>query len=167
MAKRQAGRGLMGPTIRPRDFITEYVDPAIALWRQNQDVKHLAVHAITEIDVLAAVVALSIWPDEDRERKFRDELGVREPALAVIRDAHDSHKHGALGRTTATAASQGQRPESITKYGYFLNRMFLNSPPSRSHHLAYVLNNGTEKPVSIMLDEGMEAWSRELNRLRL
>ena len=167
MAKRQAGRGLMGTTICPRDFITEYVDPAITLWRQNQDVKHLAIHAITEIDVLAAVVALWICPEGIREGKFRDELGRREPALAVIRDAHDSHKHGALGRTTATAASQGQRPEPITKYGYFLNHMFLNGPRSRYSYLAYVLNDGTEKRVSIMLDEGMEAWSRELIRLGL
>jgi hypothetical protein len=153
--------------IHPRDFITEYVDPAIALWRQNQDVKHLAVHAITEVDVLAAVVALWICPD--RESKFRKELGAREPALAVIRDAHDSHKHGTLRRASATAAtaSQGQRPKTIIKYGYFLNRMFLNGPPSRSHQLAYVLNNGTEKPVSFMLDEAMEAWSRELIQLGL
>lgn len=157
--------------IYPRDFITEYVDPAIALWRQNQDVQHLAVHAITEVDVLAAVVALSIWPERDqdrhRESEFRNELGDREPALAVIRDAHDSHKHGALGRKTATAASQGQRPATKTKYAHFLNHMFLNSPPGRSHHLVYVLNDGTEKPVSIMLDEGMEAWSREFARLGL
>jgi hypothetical protein len=159
--------------IHPRDFITEYVDPAIALWRQNQHVKHLAVHAITEVDVLAAIVAL--WTrlagrrtlPQREESEFRNKLGAREPALALIRDAHDSHKHGALGRTTATAASQGQRPKPIAKYGYFLNRMFLNGPPSRSHHLAYVLNNGTEKPVSIMLDEAMEAWSRELIQLGL
>jgi hypothetical protein len=148
--------------IHPRDFITEYVDPAIALWRQNQHVKHLAVHAITEVDVLAAIVALWTRRAGREESEFRNKLGAREPALALIRDAHDSHKHGALGRPTATAASQGQRPEPIAKYGYFLNRMFLNGPPSRSHHLAYVLNNGTEKPVSIMLDEAMEAWLIQL-----
>jgi hypothetical protein len=89
--------------IHPRDFITEYVDPAIALWRQNQHVKHLAVHAITEVDVLAAIVAL--WTrlagrrtlPQREESEFRNKLGAREPALALIRDAHDSHKHGALG----------------------------------------------------------------------
>ena len=99
--------------IYPCDFITEYVQPAIALWRENQNVKHLAVHAITEVDVLAEIVAL--WTllagrrtlDRGEASEFRDELGAREPALVVIRDAHDSHKHGALDRRTATAASQG------------------------------------------------------------
>src|ERR1700722_8537485 len=161
--------------IHPRDFITEYVDPAIVLWLKNQNVKHLAVHAITEVDVLAAIVAL--WTrlagrrtlPQREESEFRKELGCREPALALIKDAHDSHKHGTLGRATPTAAtaSQGQRPEPITKYGYFLNHMFLNRPRSRYSYLAYVLNDGTEKRVSTMLDEGMEAWSRELTRLRL
>ena len=159
--------------IHPRDFITEYVQPTIALWRENQNIKHLAVHAITEVDVLAEIVAL--WTllagrrtlDQGEASRFRDELGAREPTLLVIRDAHDSHKHGALDRKTATAASQGQRPEPITKYGYFLDHMFLDHPPIRYNYLALALNDGTEKPVSIMLDEAMEAWTRELTRLGL
>lgn len=85
--------------IHPRDFITEYVEPAIALWRKNPNVKHLAVHAITQVDVLAEIVAL--WTllagrptlDRGEASKFRDNLGAREPVLAIIRDAHDSHKH--------------------------------------------------------------------------
>lgn len=60
-----------------------------------------------------------------------------------------------------------QRPEPVTKYGYFLDHMFLDRPPIRYNYLAFVLNDGTEKPVSIMLDQAMEAWSRELTRLEL
>ena len=45
--------------------------------------------------------------------------------------------------------------------------MFLDRPPIRYNYLAFVLNDGTEKPVSIMLDQAMEAWSRELTRLEL
>jgi hypothetical protein len=62
----------------------------------------------------------SLPADRREVAKFRDELGAREPALAVIRDAHDSHKHGFL-RPTAPHISQGQRPETVTKFGYFLN----------------------------------------------
>jgi len=159
--------------IHPRDFIAEYVDPAIALWRTKQDVKHLAVHAITQVDVLAEIVAL--WTllagrqtlGRGEASQFRDALGAREPALVIIRDAHDSHKHGTLNRKTATAASQGQRPETVSKYGYFADHWFLDSPPTRYNYLAFVQDNGTEKRVSIMLDDAMEAWNRELTRLGL
>jgi hypothetical protein len=147
--------------IHPRTFITEYVDPAIALWRKTPDVKHLAVHAITQVDVLAEMVAL--WTSQN-VRQFRDDLGAREPALKIIRDAHNSHKHGALDRKTAVAASQGQRPETLTGYGYFADHWFLNDLPTRYNYLAFVQDDGTEKPVSIMLDEAMEAWKRELTR---
>jgi hypothetical protein len=104
--------------VHPHDFIDEYVRPAIELYRTNRTVKHLAVHAMTQVDVLAAVVAL--WDaqrtklERREEKTFRKELGEREPALALIRDAHDSHKHGGLTRQPA-AASQGQRPATALR----------------------------------------------------
>jgi hypothetical protein len=113
--------------VHPRHFISEYVDPAIELYRTNRTVKHLAVHAMTQVDLLAAVVAL--WKAKQptlkrgQERKFREQLGAREPVLALIQDAHDCHKHGGLTRTTAVAASQGQRPEQKTKFGFFLETL--------------------------------------------
>ncbi len=120
--------------IDPRSFIAEYVEPAIALWRTDRNVKHLAVHAITQIDVLAEIVALWIAPagrkalNRGEASKFRDDLGVREPPLAIIRDAHDSHKHGELDRKTATWVSMGQRPEPVIEYGAFLDVTHLDSP---------------------------------------
>lgn len=44
--------------IPPRDFITEYVDPSIELYRADRTLKRLAVHAIPQTDNLAEVVAL-------------------------------------------------------------------------------------------------------------
>jgi hypothetical protein len=159
--------------VDPRAFKTEYVEPAVALWQKNHDVKHLAIHAITEVDVLAEVVALwtlldgrPILPkcETHKVTKFRDELGAREPALAIVRDAHDSHKHGALHRVTAKVpegASKGQRPETVTKASFFFGHSFYGGPPTLYEVLVFVLNDGTEKRVSIMLHEAMKAWDRE------
>ena len=156
--------------IHPRGFITDYVEPAIALWRTDRNVKHLAVHAITQIDVLAEIVAL--WTllagrqtlPRDEASKFRNDLGVREPALAIVRDVHDSHRHGVLDRKTATRVSQGQRPEAVTKHGFFLDVTHLGGPLTPYDVLVITLNDGTEKRVDTLLHEAMEAWDRELVR---
>jgi hypothetical protein len=154
--------------LHPREFIAEYVDPAIELYRKNRTVKHLAVHAMTQVDVLAAVVGLwSAGCQKLEESQFREELGRREPAIALIRDAHDSHKHGRLRRKSAAAASQGQRPERVTKHAHFLNRFFFGKLPIAYDVLVLVLNDGTEKEVYSLLHEAMQAWNRELSRRRL
>lgn len=41
----------------PREFIAEYVHPSIELFTENQQSKHLAIHAISQLDILAEVVA--------------------------------------------------------------------------------------------------------------
>lgn len=123
--------------------------------------------------MLAEIVAL--WTllagrpnlNQGEAARFRDGLGVREPILAVIRDAHDSHKHGELSRRTAIHASSGQRPEPATKYGFFLNHTFLDGPLTPYQELVYILDDRTEKSVPAMLHEAMAAWERELTRLGL
>jgi hypothetical protein len=157
--------------IDPRSFIAEYVEPAIETWQKNPVVKHLAVHAITQVDVLAEIVAL--WTllggrsklNQGEAAQFRDGLGLREPILAVIRDAHDSHKHGELSRRTAVHVSLAQRPEAITKYGFFLGHTFPGGPLTRYQQLIYVLNDETEKSLPVILHEAMVAWERELTQL--
>lgn len=126
-------------------------------------VKHLAVHAMTQVDVLAAVVA--IWDaqrpklERDEEAQFRKALAARERVLALIRDAHDSHKHGGLSRPGASA-SQGQRPEQVT--GFFLN----TSDNSLTPHddLFFVRDDGCQYQIASLLWEAMQAWERELCR---
>jgi hypothetical protein len=150
--------------LHPREFIAEYVKPAIELYRKNRTVKHLAVHAMTQVDVLAAVVCQKL--DRGDESPFRRELGRREPAIARIRDAHDSHKHGRLRRKGA-AASQGQRPVRVTKHAHFLNRSFYGKPPTAYDVMVLTLDDGTEKEVYSLLHEAMQAWDRELTRQQL
>lgn len=158
--------------VHPRDFIAEYVRPAIELYRTNRTVKHLAIHAMTQVDVLAAVVLL--WTKQRKlkrgeETSFRRKLGAREPALALIWDAHDCHKHGELHSRPADAsqgrASQGQRPEEAREVGVFADHSFLGELPISYDVLVFTRDDGAEKEICSMLDEAMQAWERELGNL--
>jgi hypothetical protein len=117
---------------------------------------------------LAAVVALWVAKqpalEGRQETEFRNQLGAREPVLALIRDAHDCHKHGGLTRTTAVAASQGQRPEQKTEFGFFLGHSVFEGPLTPYGVLVFTLNDGTQREVYSILYEAMQAWERELSR---
>ena len=161
--------------MNPRDFLAEYVDPAITHYHKHKTVKHLAAHAIAQLDTLAEVVALWQAPNpkanpkkkkENPTTKYRDELGVREPALATIRDAHDSCKHGPLIRKSAKTISKGQRPQTKTLDGMFLGHYHLGGPMTQIF-LVFVFDNGTEASVAAMLHAAREAWDREFARLKL
>ena len=43
--------------VHPRTFLAEFTAPAVEAWRVNQSGKHLAVHAIAQLDILAEVAA--------------------------------------------------------------------------------------------------------------
>jgi len=160
--------------IHPRAFIQEYVEPSTELYRTNRPVTHLAVHALTQMDVLAEVVAL--WTlsggtghcvSKDEVTRFRNDLGRRESILAVVRDGHDSHKHGNLGRKTAINASRGQRPEPKTKFGFFVGRTPVGGRLTRFEVLVLKLDDGTEMEIFDLLRKARLAWERELGRLGL
>ena len=152
-----------------RQFIAEYVEPSMELFRTNSTVTHLAAHAIAQIDVLAEIVALSTFcgaqgTAEERAyvREFRDDLGKRHPILAVIRDAHDSHKHGELHRKTALSVSKGQRPEAVTQAGFFAGVSFFDGPPTLYQVMVLILDDGTQKEIYQLLFDAKRAWEREL-----
>lgn len=163
--------------VHPRDFVAEFVDPALELWRQNQSVTHLAVHAIAQLDTLAEVAAL--WTllrgrptlNRGEATDYRRDLATREPILGQMHDAHDSHKHGRLGRADKNpnpqGVSQGQRPETAVREGFFLDVSFFDSLPTRYSLLVVRLNDGTEEEVYGLLHRAREAWDRELVRLGL
>jgi len=155
--------------VEPRDFIEEYVYPAIELYWMNRTVKHLAIHAVSQVDILAAVTAL--WVEQkpalnSEERDFRNELGAREPAIKLIRDAHDCHKHGGLHRKTATARN-GQRPEPATESGFFADHTLVDGPLTSYDVLVFKPDDGTASEVVKMLHDAMQAWGRELGRLKI
>ena len=147
----------------PDEFRKEYVEPAAEHFRQNHLVTHLAASALSHLDALADVV----WVAQGRPGKvgaFRDDLGRREPAIAVVRDACDSHKHGRLDRKSVAHVS-GERPEVTVKTGYVLNRSPVNTMPIHFAILRIQKLDGTEQAVSNIIFEALQAWRREFDRL--
>ncbi|WP_129222232.1 hypothetical protein [Lichenibacterium ramalinae] len=127
----------------------------------NNTVTHLAANSIAQIDALADIV----WIAQGRPGEvsaFRNRLGLKEPAIAIIRDACDSHKHGNLRRKDHIS---GERPAAVTRAGFFLDHSFIGGPPTR--YLALVIRkvDGTEQDVSDILSDAMHAWRREFSRL--
>lgn len=162
--------------LHPRAFLAEYVDPAIALYRADPLVPHLAVHAISQMDILAEVAATYTLPNGQQmlgwgeAHAFRTELGARCRALSLIRDAHDSHKHGRLRATRAAnpgGVTFGQRPQRHINVTWFDKNGRRRPRPLRREMLVVTLNNGARLSVSTILDKGREAWDRELERLGL
>lgn len=153
--------------MEPLDFIREYVEPAVALWSERPNNPVLAVCAIAQIDILAEVVAIAQATGTLPRRgaaTYRDELGLREPAIARIRDAHDSHKHGRLQRRSATEITQGQRPRRSPGSAWFLGRSrgrkFLGKTST-----TITLDDGTSVDIAVLIREARAAWDRELRRL--
>jgi hypothetical protein len=156
--------------VHPRTFISDYIAPAIEVWRSQQNAGHLAIHALTQIDILAEVVDL--WNHRDNEdgikrgsaSRFREELGKREPSLAIVRDVHDNHKHGRLNRITALV---DRRPEMIKKFGFFADHSFYDDDPTPYNIMGITLKDGSDIEVYRLIDQAMEAWERELTGLGL
>ncbi|WP_018900502.1 hypothetical protein [Rhizobium sp. 2MFCol3.1] len=148
--------------MHPNDFMAEYVVPAAEAWKANQQSKHLAVHALSQIDILAEVVAHHIGR---KPRPFRDDLGQRYPALAKIRDAHDSHKHGQLDRHNALFVSHGQRPDETLGHAFFVGVTHLSGPLTPFTFLALMLNDGSNEKVYTLIKDGMDAWELEMSAL--
>lgn len=154
----------------PMAFFREYVLPAAELWRERPNKPVLAVCAIAQLDILAEVVArhqAGGHLDRGGAAPYRDDLGRREPAFARIRDAHDSHKHGGLGRKNAGELGQGQRP-----HRWRGTASFAGVSRARRHFLgrtstALLLSDGTPIDVGILIQEATAAWERELRRLGL
>lgn len=158
--------------IHPRDFILEYVEPAHDLLRKNIALTHLAAHALAQMDILAEVTAIWVHahgPDTTSKfdpRTFRDPLGNRHPVLAVIRDPHDSHKHGVL-RNKSRAISKGQRPEVTPKAAFVVGKSYVGGPLTRYNIVTLTDNDGKEWQVHELLFQAATAWETELQALNL
>jgi len=153
--------------LTPREFIATFVDPAIELWRTEQLVPHLAIHAVAQLDILAEVVARHTMarPLKRREAgRFRQSLAEREPVLAVIRDIHDAHKHGELERGDA-GAKEGQRPEIRTQFGFFAGHTAVGGPLTPYKNLVFTHDNGQRYQVGHVILEARLAWDRELQKM--
>jgi hypothetical protein len=97
----------------PRKFFDTYVVPAVDAWQRDQRNERLAIQALNEIDNLAEHVLKHVNPIASVKHE-RDKLAAIRPSLGLARDAHDSHKHGLLGRKNAKI-TKGQSPKVVSK----------------------------------------------------
>jgi hypothetical protein len=161
-------------TISPQEFMAEFVEPSLTHYGLHQLEKHLAVNAIAHMDTLAEVVAIHLHAPEIGGLKqgkagvFRKELRRRLPVLGTVSDAHDCHKHGKLGRQSASEDPKGMasgRPEAVTEYGFFCDITECDGDLTPYETLAITLNDGTRREVMDLLCEALQAWRGELQRL--
>lgn len=147
--------------MRSIDFLTSFVDPAIALWRERPNEPVLAACAIAQLDILSEVVALG-----QGDPAFRGAVVKRQPALARIRDAHNSHKHGRLTRPPAADITEGQRAYRSAGTGMFSNDCFVGDLLGQTSS-AILLDDGTPLDVGVLITEARDAWDQELRQLKL
>ena len=157
-----------GMTIDPQTFFDEFVRPSLdEAWSEPHSVRR-AIVAICELDNLAEHFLLRIRPGINRQQlsEARDYLATQVPALGVIRDVHDTHKHGNLHRRTARI-SQGQRP-SIDLVGGMLGFGPFGGAPLGGfmEELIISLDDGTRHYLKQTLNEAFTYWSDELRKLQ-
>ena len=75
--------------MHPREFIAEYVDPAIASWHTEDRAKHLAVSAISQLDVLADIVFNQLEADpslpSSPHQHYALKLLMQSPGVSSLR----------------------------------------------------------------------------------
>jgi hypothetical protein len=131
----------------------------------------MSPHILAEIVAMLTLLSGRKTLHHGETTKFRNDLGHREPILAIIHDAHDSHKHGELVRwekkKAPKGASKGQRPDSATRAGFFSGHTFVGGLLTTYDVLVLKLNDGTELEIYDVLYRAREAWDHELQRLNL
>jgi hypothetical protein len=107
--------------------MNEYVLPAVDDFKNNPASTHLAIHALSQIDILAE----QMWLDIKRQPtsahgtiyKFREAFRMKHPELGYAWDVHDIHKHGYLSRRVPVLPND-RRPTVACVGGAFQSGAF-------------------------------------------
>jgi hypothetical protein len=154
----------------PRRFLEEYVRPAVEEWRSEPTNIRRAMAAICELDNLTEHVILHANPrfDSRKVSRERERLANLTPDVGVVRDVHDTHKHGRLSRVNATIKN-GQQPEIHQIGGGLLALGPISGGPIAGlmDELAIVFDNGSSRHGGDVIEKMMLHWETELQRLGL
>lgn len=102
----------------PKDTLRVFTQPSIDDWAANSDSIRHAVIAICQIDILCEHFLRFGLCDEKQFRAARDAFLARAPIFQLVRDVHDTHKHGPLGRFNATIKSGVPASQHVTGDSY-------------------------------------------------
>lgn len=141
--------------------------PAIADWQRNSLNVRLATIAICQLDILTEKIINHLNPGVSRQGVIleRDRLTTVFSGLGVLRDVHDTHKHGLLTRRSAKI-TQGQ-PLEIHSYGGAIGSMPIGAAPigGTLNELAIELDDGTRFNVPVTISSCVAFWRTEMDRL--
>lgn len=148
------------------DFWNIFVLPSLEDWERHPTCIRRATIALCELDNLTEHFLQHQSPGTTRPQvaAAREELGRVHSYLALARDIHDTHKHGALTRKTATI-SKAQRPSVKHSGGALLNVSPLNSfafnePPAAV--LIIIDDGGHSHDLTSIIKQCRDHWKREL-----
>ena len=105
--------------LNPRQFFDQYVMPCVTDWELDPLNVRKAVIAISQIDILADHVIIHQHPGFSRVQiaNMRKATEQNTPIRLLVRDVHDTHKHGPLQRPTATITTDGRVLEIVQDDG--------------------------------------------------
>jgi hypothetical protein len=155
--------------LNPRQFLDQFVLPCVTDWELDPLNIRKAVIAISQIDILADHVIIYQHPDYTRAQIRNVRKGTEEntPIRLLVRDVHDTHKHGPLDRDTATITT-GERPKlerrgGVSQPNVFQNNVFQVGTPV----LEIVQDDGTKHLVENVITDALTYWEGELVSLGL
>lgn len=153
------GGELYGPLLNfyLREFWLDFVTPALSEWRRSERDARLASIALRELDSFAEHVLRYHHPEKRSVDTLREQLRTEEPAIGIVRDLHDTHKHGPLDRKTAVI-SNPQRPYKQF-IGPFGTAPFGSMPLGTLTILLRIRDNdGKSHLVAEVIDRCVQYW---------
>ena len=142
--------------LNPRQFFDQYVLPCVRDWQLDPLNVRKAVVAISQIDILADHVIIHQHPGFTRGQlaNVRKATEQNTRIRLLVRDVHDTHKHGPLQRATATITTS-ERP--MQNYAFQVGTPVLE----------IVQDDGTKHLVENVITDALTYWEGELSSLRL
>jgi hypothetical protein len=150
--------------VDPRQFFDQYVMPCVTDWQLDPLNIRKAVIAISQIDILADHVIIHQHPGFTRVQlaNVRKATEQNTPIRLLVRDVHDTHKHGPLQRPTATITT-GERPKLERRGGAFQPNVFQNNAfQVGTPVLGVVQDDGTKHLVENVTTDALTYWEDEL-----
>ena len=142
--------------LNPRQFFDQYVLPCVRDWQLDPLNVRKAVIAISQIDILADHVIIHQHPGFTRGQlaNVRKATEQNTRIRLLVRDVHDTHKHGPLHGATATITTS-ERP--MQNYAFQVGTPVLE----------IVQDDGTKHLVENVITDALTYWEGELSSLRL
>lgn len=155
--------------LNPRQFFDEFVMPCVEEWQLDPLNVRKAVIAISQIDILADHVIIHQHPGFTRGQlaNVRKATEQNTPIRLLVRDVHDTHKHGPLQRPTATITT-GERPTPERLGGGFQPNAFQNNAVHVGMSVLEIVQyDGTKHLVENVITDALTYWEGELSSLGL